>query len=289
MAALREIKTRIASINNTLKITSAMKMVASAKLHKVQSVAAALAEYEHRLSEIASALCSDPEIALTSSLVVPHEKKQHAVVIAFSSDTSLCGNYNANAIRTLRRQMGILRKKGFGRITVYPIGEKIAQAANKAGYKVNTDFKELAGKASYDIMSQLADRLMNEYTAGSVDEVYLVYNHFHSMGKQEPQADLLLPLTFADIGIEGATDIQSDYIYEPAAAELLNELLPYTLRTQLYEVLLDSSTAEHAARMVAMQTATDNARELLDDLSLTYNKQRQQAITEELADTAQPN
>lgn len=293
MASLKEIKARITSVQSTLKITSAMKMVASAKLHRVQSVAAALAEYEKRLMNIASALCNDPDAVAASPLAATRETTHRAVVIAFSSDGSLCGAFNANAIRAMIQQINTLREEKFSEITVYPVGEKIALAAHKAGYDVCDDFRHIVGGSSYNQAASLAQRLMDQYIAGSVDRVCLVYNHFHSMGKQISQQEIFLPADFSTVRNAAMTSTsepkqtQSNYIYEPDAGELLTQLLPYTLRTRLYEVLLDSNTAEHAARMIAMQTATDNAQELLGELTLTYNKRRQQAITDELADITQ--
>lgn len=292
MASLKEIKSRIASVNSTLKITSAMKMVASAKLHRVQSKAEALAGYEHRLSQIASGLLGSGEDAIAAfPLSMPHKTMRNAVIVAFSSDGSLCGSFNANAIRVMEQQMKTLLEEGAERVTVYPVGEKIAQAAHKLGYETCDDFRHLAGAPSYDRAAELAGRMMELYTSGAADRVCLVYSHFHSMSKHEPRSEVYLPLNPADMradsGADGNTD--TDYIYEPEAAQLLREILPYTLRIRLYKTLLDNGISEHSARMVAMQTATDNARELLDELSLDYNKRRQQAITDELADIAGTN
>lgn len=282
MAALKEIKARIASVQSTLKITSAMKMVASAKLHRVQATALALAEYERGLSQIAAALTAASETKGASPLLSPHDKNEEAVVVAFSSDGSLCGSFNANAIKAMAQQVEMLRADGFDRVTVIPVGEKIAQAVDKAGYDANERFHSLVSKPTYGDVALLADLLMAEYTAEKVDRVVLVYNHFHSMGHQTPVQQTFLPITMP--GGEGVFDYVPEYICEPKTETLLAALLPYTLRARLYAVLLDSVTAEHAARTVAMQTASDNASELLDDLSLTYNKRRQQAITDELAD-----
>ena len=284
MAALKEIKARIASVNNTLKITSAMKMVASAKLHRVQSAAAALAEYDKRLRGIAAALGGAAAKKVSSPWLVPHEKRDHAVVIVFSSDGSLCGGFNNNVIRALQHGVEELLRDGYAAVTVYPIGEKVAQATVKAGFQVCDDFRTLASEAQYGRCAELADRMMAEYREGKVDSVMLLYNHFFSMGRQAPEQSRFLPM---ELPQAAAAEAAPDFIYEPGAAELMTQLLPYTLRTRLYEVLLDSSVAEHAARMIAMQTATDNATELLDELRLTYNKRRQQAITDELADITQ--
>lgn len=288
MAALKELKARIASVQSTLKITSAMKMVASAKLHRIQASMEALAEFEHRYSEIVAALCSDPDVTTASPLTLEHPAKTRATVLAFSSDSSLCGSFNANVIRQLAQTVAKLHEEGFNEITVYPVGEKIAQSAAREAYDCRMDYRHLAGKHSYDGTVPLADILMEEYLAGRTDMVCTVYNHFFSMGHQAPVVEQILPFkdeSLANAGRESA----NDYILEPDADELLATLLPYSIRTRIYRTLLDSITAENAARMIAMQTATDNAQELIDELSLEYNKRRQQAITEELADITQGN
>lgn len=282
MAALKEIRARIASVRSTLKITSAMKMVASAKLHRVQATSSALSEYERRLSAITTALCTSPDLKIESPLMLPHDERERAFVVTFSSDGALCGAFNANAIRALARQVAALRAEGFAAVTVFPVGEKIAQAAVKAGYDVDDRFRALASHSSYEEAAAFADFLLEEYIAGKADRVVLIYNRFRSMGRQIPVQENFLPMVASPSDVQ--PDAVSEYICEPEAGKLVAALLPYALRTRLYSVLLDSRTAEHAARTVAMQTATDNATELLDELSLTYNKRRQQAITDELAD-----
>ncbi len=202
------------------------------------------------------------------------------MVVAFSSDGSLCGSFNANAVKALAQQVERLRAEGFDRVTVIPVGGKIAQAAAEAGYDTDGRFRTLVSNPVCEGAAALADTLMAEYAAGEADRVVLVYNHFRSMGRQTPVQEMFLPLP---AGEEQPGPVP-EYICEPGAEALLAALLPQTLRARLYSVLLDSITAEQAARTVAMQTASDNAAELLDDLSLTYNKRRQQAITDELAD-----
>ena len=282
MAALKEIKSRIISVRSTLKITSAMKMVASAKLHRVQAKAAALTEFEKTLSKIAAGVDGRVAEQVVSSWSAPHKSVQNVAVVAFSSDGSLCGSFNANVIRLLHNVVEQLKKEGVGQITVYPVGEKIAQAAHKAGYDTCDDFRAMAAAPQYAQMAELAQRLMSMYASGKVDKVCMVYNHFHSMSRQEPRNEVFLPMENA--GSEQNGIDTTDYILEPEAVKLQQELLPYLLRIRMYAVLIDSATAEHAARTVAMQTASDNAQGLLDELSLLYNKRRQQAITEELTE-----
>lgn len=289
MAALKELKERIASVQSTLKITSAMKMVASAKLLRVQSSMEALSEYERRFSDIVAALVSDPDVEVASPLTLEHGEKRRACLVALASDSSLCGAFNANALREAVSAVEELLAGGFSRVTVYPIGEKMVQgmgryaAARGENVDICLDYRHLVGKHSFDGIIPLADRLMEDFLAGRCDRVCISRCHFHSMGRQVPMREQLLPFNrVSRANVDRTTAV--DYILEPAPDTLLDALLPSSIRIILYNALLDSITAENAARMVAMQTATDNAEELSDDLTLEYNKRRQQAITSELAD-----
>ena len=289
MAALKELKERIASVQSTLKITSAMKMVASAKLLRVQSSMVALSEYERRFSDIVAALVSDPDVEVASPLTLEHGEKRRACLVALASDSSLCGAFNANALREAVSVVEELLAGGFSRVTVYPMGEKMVQgmgryaAARGENVDICLDYRHLVGKHSFDGIIPLADRLMEDFLAGRCDRVCISRCHFHSMGRQVPMREQLLPfnrVSRANVDRSAAVD----YILEPSPDTLLDALLPSAIRIILYNALLVSITAENAARMVAMQTATDNAEELSDDLTLEYNKRRQQAITSELAD-----
>lgn len=289
MAALKELKERIASVQSTLKITSAMKMVASAKLLRVQSSMEALSEYERRFSDIVAALVSDPDVEVASPLTLEHGEKRRACLVALASDSSLCGAFNANALREAVSAVEELLAGGFSRVTVYPMGEKMVQgmgryaAARGENVDICLDYRHLVGKHSFDGIIPLADRLMEDFLAGRCDRVCISRCHFHSMGRQVPMREQLLPFNrVSRANVDRTTAV--DYILEPAPDTLLDALLPSAIRIILYNALLDSITAENAARMVAMQTATDNAEELSDDLTLEYNKRRQQAITSELAD-----
>ncbi len=286
MAALKEIKARIASVGNTLKITSAMKMVASAKLHHVQSESEALSVYERQLSGITEALFRYAgEEEITSPLTQPHKELRRVVVVAIASDGSLCGGFNAEAMRELERRVAALHEEGFARVEIWPVGEKMVSYVRKRGFLFDDTFRALSGHHDYAGAERLADRLMKDYAAGRLDRVVMVYNHYVSMSRQTPCSEILLPLEPRHTTDAGVPD--ANYLCEPSPRELLESLLPLAVRTRIYEVLLDSATAEHAARTVAMQTASDNAQDLLDELTLFYNKQRQQAITNELADIGQ--
>ena len=285
-------------MQSTLKITSAMKMVASAKLLRVQSSMEALAEYERHFSDIVAALVSDPDVEVASPLTLEHGEKRRACLVALASDSSLCGAFNANALREAVAAVEELLADGFSQVTVYPIGEKMVQGmsryvaafAKKSSYAgehgsvdICPDYRYLVGKQSFDGIVPLADMLMRDFLAGRCDRVCIARCHFHSMGRQVPMREQLLPFNrVSRANVDRTTAV--DYILEPGPDTLLDALLPSSIRIILYNALLDSITAENAARMVAMQTATDNAGELSDDLTLEYNKRRQQAITSELAD-----
>jgi F-type H+-transporting ATPase subunit gamma len=201
----------------------------------------------------------------------------------------LCGAFNSQIIRAAQATVASLKQGGVESVSVWPIGEKMAQAAAKWGCEVCNDYRNISSQLSSNAAAVIAQRLMEEYESGKADKICIVYNHFHSMARQEPTEVLFLPFDISTMkgGDSAAAVVAEDYICEPTKGEIFAALMPYMLRCRMYALLLDSSTAEFAARTVAMQTATDNAQDLLDELKLGYNKQRQQAITAELADIAQ--
>ena len=285
MASLKEVKGRIATVNNTRKITSAMKMVASAKLHKAQGAIANMLPYEHRLHGLLTNLLSGGEVLLWNT---PREVKRVALVV-FSSNSSLCGGFNANVIKQAIAWLEEHKTIGTENILIYPVGKKVADALQKHGYTVQGNFQQMADKPSFAEASTLAQKLMDMFARGEVDRVELLYNHFKSTASQILTHEVYLPFATShpdDRREEGSREHpqETDYILEPSREELLSMLLPKVLRMKLYTVLLDSNASEHAARTMAMQIATDNADDLLQELTLMYNKTRQQAITNELLD-----
>ena len=278
MASLKEVKGRIATVNNTRKITSAMKMVASAKLHKAQGAITNMLPYERRLHGLLTNLLGGSEVLVWNT---PREVKRVALVV-FSSNSSLCGGFNANVIKHATQWLDEYQSLGKENILLYPVGKKVADALSKMGYAVQGNFQHLADKPSFAEAAELAQGLMNLFTRGEVDRVELLYNHFKSTASQILTREVYLPMQTSGNTIEGKEDM--DYILEPSREELLATLLPKVLRMKLYTVLLDSNASEHAARTMAMQIATDNADDLLQELTLMYNKTRQQAITNELLD-----
>ena len=284
MASLKEVKGRIATVNNTRKITSAMKMVASAKLHKAQGAITNMLPYERRLHGLLTNLLGGSEVLVWNT---PREVKRVALVV-FSSNSSLCGGFNANVIKHATQWLDEHQALGKDNILIYPVGKKVADALSKMGYAIQGNFQHLADKPSFAEAAELAQGLMNLFTRGEVDRVELLYNHFKSTASQILTREVYLPMASEVCHPERSEGSrihqETDYILEPSRKELLATLLPKVLRMKLYTVLLDSNASEHAARTMAMQIATDNADDLLQELTLMYNKTRQQAITNELLD-----
>jgi len=278
MASLKEVKGRIATVNNTRKITSAMKMVASAKLHKAQGAITNMLPYEHRLQELLTHLLGSDGV--TSYYTIEREVKRVALVV-FSSNSSLCGGFNANIIKQASTWLDAHKPLGKDNILIYPVGKKVADALIKQGYAVQGDFQHMADKPSFADASVMAQELMDLFAREEIDRVEILYHHFKSTASQILTHEVYLPMG----NFETATSSEEvDYILEPSREELLTMLLPKVLRMKLYTVLVDSNASEHAARTMAMQIATDNADDLLQELTLMYNKTRQQAITNELLD-----
>lgn len=331
MVSLKEIKGRIASVGNTRKLTSAMKMVASAKLHKAQGVIEHLAPYQEELQRLLGQLLQQTEGVVHSPLVRRRPVRRVAVV-AFASNGSLCGGFNANVQRRLAAMVEEYRPLGVENLQVYVIGKKVADEVRKWGIRSvdsvpqpvgleaagkcaptgekrgGLGLEALAEKPTYEGATALVQTLVDAFLRGEIDRVELLYPHFQSTASQPLVRETYLPMSPEAIlsgttsSERGAVAVSSetvrreassgtsspqpvaDYLVEPSAPELLQELLPKVLRLKLYTVLLDSRTAEHAARTLAMQTATDNADAMLQDLTLQYHKSRQQAITNELLD-----
>ena len=280
MASLKEVKGRIATVNNTRKITSAMKMVASAKLHKAQAAITNMLPYEQRLHRLLTNFLNGEEVLSCYTNV--KEVKRIALVV-FSSNSSLCGGFNANVIKHTHQWLDEHQALGKDNILIYPIGRKVADAMIKQGYEVQGDFQYMADKPSFAEASALAQELMDKFERGEVDQVEVLYNHFKNTASQILTHEVYLPIPIK-ASEEIAPKEETDYILEPSREELLQMLLPKVLRMKFYTILLDSNASEHAARTMAMQIATDNADDLLQELTLMYNKTRQQAITNELLD-----
>lgn len=285
MASLKEIKTRISSVQSTLKITSAMKIVASTKLKRAQVAIQKMLPYERQMNRILTHFLSAEEGNIESPYV-QKKKKKRVAVIAIASNSSLCGGYNSNIIRSTEQRLKEYEPFGRDNVTIYPIGRKLAQELKENTYTVVNNYMQIGEKPSFSEASQLAQHVMDLFVKNQIDEVELVYMHFKSTGVQILTDEVYLPLQLSDLiqkDREG-NQYNSNYIFEPSKKDILINLLPEYLRLKMFTVLLDASASEHAARTVAMQQATDNGNDLLQDLNISYNKSRQQAITNELLD-----
>lgn len=291
MASLKEVKTRINSVKSTRKITSAMKMVASAKLHKAQGAIENMLPYQKKLNKILTNFLS-ADLPIESPYVQEREVKRVAIVV-FSSNTSLCGAFNVNVIKMMMQTIGEFRTLGQDNILIFPVGKKVDEAAKRMGFKPQEVSPTLSDKPTYQEAAELAHRLMDLYVAGEVDRVEIIYHHFKSMGVQILLRETYLPINLTNVVSEEdrenkeevqENEIANDYIIEPNAEELIASLIPTVLSQKIFTAAVDSNASEHAARTLAMQVATDNANELIQDLTKQYNKSRQQAITNELLD-----
>ncbi|EKU92716.1 F0F1 ATP synthase subunit gamma [Bacteroides oleiciplenus] len=288
MGSLKEVKNRINSVKSTRQITSAMKMVASAKLHKAQGRIENMLPYQQKLNEIlTNFLSTDATFESPYTEVRPVVR---VAVVVFSSNSSLCGAFNANVVKMLGEVLEEHKSLGKENILIYPVGKKVEMAVKKLGYTPQGSYQEMAEKPSYVQAYELAALLMHEFVEKQIDRVELIYHHFKSMGSQILTREEYLPIDLSKVEATAATEgsgkrgFQNDYIVEPSVGQLIADLLPKVLSQKLFTVLQDSNASEHAARTLAMQTATDNANELIQDLTKQYNKSRQQAITNELLD-----
>ncbi|OIP81503.1 MAG: ATP synthase F1 subunit gamma [Porphyromonadaceae bacterium CG2_30_38_12] len=277
--SLKEIKSRIQSVKSTEKITSAMKMVSSAKLRKAERAVANFLPYKQGMNKIL-------ENYLQNELDTPSPYAQirdikHVAVLVFASNSSLCGSYNANLIKRLQQSIKTHRDVRKEDVIVYPVGKKAMQACVKLGLECAGDYQHIANNPTFDEVAALADSIMQLFLNKEIDRVKMIYYHYASKGSQQLVADTFLPV---DLGVSDTKGIQSDYIIEPSRSEVIEALIPMVLRLRVFGAALEAYASEHAARTMAMQIATDNAGDLLQELSLQYNKSRQQSITNELLD-----
>ena len=277
-----------------------MKMVASAKLHKAQGAIENMLPYQKKLNKILTNFLS-ADLPIESPYVKEREVKRVAIV-AFSSNTSLCGAFNANVIKMLLQTVGEYRTLGQDNILIFPIGKKVDEAVKRMGFQPQETSPTLSDKPTYQEAADLAHRLMGMFVSGEIDRVEIIYHHFKSMGTQILLRETYLPIDLTHIideeeqnkeqmneeqkdkGKAERREVANDYIIEPNAEELIANLIPTVLSQKLFTAAVDSNTSEHTARTLAMQVATYNANELIQDLTKQYNKSRQQAITTELLD-----
>jgi F-type H+-transporting ATPase subunit gamma len=275
MANLKEIRNRITSIKSTMQITSAMKMVSAAKLKKAQDAITAMRPYSSKLTELLQNLSATLDSDAGGAYATQREVSK-VLLVAITSNRGLCGGFNSSITKRVVRT--IEENYSGTSVDIFSIGKKGGDVLSKA-HNVVASRNELFDDLTFDHVALVAEELMEMYVDGAYDKIEIVYNQFKNAATQIPQLEQFLPIK----PIEGGdANVNSDYIFEPSKEEIVEALIPKSLKTQLYKALRDSFASEHGARMTAMHKATDNATDLRDDLLLTYNKARQAAITNEI-------
>ena len=287
MSTLRELKSRIGSVASTQKTTSAMKMISSAKMHKFTSQVQRMLPYRNMVqSVIGHLLATDVEF---SSVLISEREVKHVALVVFGSDDGLCGAFNINVLKFLLRTVE-QERENLGKdvaITVIPVGKKISKALNGVKHRdfniETVDYMNTRSTANQ--LHEFTDMLKTRFVDQVFDRVNLVYMHYHSTSRQIPQSDQMLPVSYQALA-ESAdkSAASSPCLFEPDANSIFNSVLPLYIRSMMQEVFTESSASEQASRVMAMQTASVNAKDLLETLNLEYNKLRQQSITTELLD-----
>ncbi len=275
MATLRDIQRRIRSVQSTQKITRAMKLVAAAKLRRAQERIVSARPYAAKMAELLGNLVSGSDEAVHPLLEQREGPRRQIVII--TADKGLAGAFNSNIIR---RSLDLIRESSAADLTLVVVGRKARDFYRRRPYTVKRDLIGFWDRLAYSHACELADFFMHQYLEGEVDEVWLLYNEFRSVAVQRPVRMQLLPIPRTEAHAAESVD----YIYEPGPEEILGELLPRHVRMQVYRALMESAAGEHGARMTAMEAATANAKEMIEVLTIQYNKARQEKITKELLD-----
>ena len=274
MANLKEIRNRIASVSSTMQITSAMKMVSAAKLKKAQDAITAMRPYADKLTELLQSLSASLDADSGNKFSTQREVKK-VLVVTITSNRGLCGAFNSNIIKESYKLAN--EKYANREVSFLTIGKKAKDALSKK-YNVIENHSAIYDDLTFDNTAEIAQMLMDKFVDSDFDKIELVYNKFKNAATQIIMHEQFLPI----VPVENASNVKVDYIFEPTKVEIVETLIPKSLKTHLYKAIRDSFASEHGARMTAMHKATDNATELRDQLKLTYNKARQAAITNEI-------
>jgi F-type H+-transporting ATPase subunit gamma len=274
MANLKEIRNRITSIGSTMKITSAMKMVSAAKLKKAQDAITAMRPYANKLTELLQNLTATLDSDAGGEYSTQREVSK-VLLVAITSNRGLCGGFNSSIVKKTRKTIETNYKDCT--VDIFTIGKKGSVLSKE--YTIIENNNEIFDALTFDNVAEIAVHLMQLFADGSYDKIELVYNQFKNAATQIPTVEQFLPIAPVE---DAAANANLDYIFEPSKEEIVLELIPKSLKTQLYKSIRDSFASEHGARMIAMHKATDNATDLRDELLLTYNKARQAAITNEI-------
>ena len=272
MANLKEIRNRIASVSSTMQITSAMKMVSAAKLKKAQDAITAMRPYANKLTELLQNLSATLDADSGSKFSEQREIK-NVLIVAITSNRGLCGAFNSNIIK----RATAVAESYDAKVSIVAIGKKANDALSK-NFEVISNQSPVFDDLTFDNVAAIAEMLMEQFESKAFDKIEVVYNKFKNAATQEIMTEQFLPI----VPLDSASNSNQDYIFEPSKEEIVETLIPKSLKTQLYKSIRDSFASEHGARMTAMHKATDNATELRDQLKLTYNKARQASITNEI-------
>lgn len=283
MASLKEIRERRASVASTRQITSAMKMVSAAKLKKAQDAIVQFRPYAEKLQEILASVGDSIKDDEDNQYAVQREKER-VLLVLITSNRGLCGAFNSNAIKaTITRALTLFDRQMMARqVDFITIGKKGADFLKKKGYNVVFDGSQIFDQLNFERVAQVADMIMDLFIQGEYDHVDVIYNQFKNAGNQILTEEQFLPIKVEEMVDEQGKASFMDYIFEPSKEYIVQELIPRSLKLQFYKAILDSHASEHGARMTAMHKATDNATELLKELSLQFNKARQASITNEI-------
>ncbi|WP_267402909.1 MULTISPECIES: ATP synthase F1 subunit gamma [unclassified Chryseobacterium] len=276
MANLKEIRGRISSISSTMQITRAMKMVSAAKLKKAQDAIVMLRPYSEKLQELIENVNSSSDPDQVSVYAQKREVKR-VLFIAVTSNRGLAGAFNSSIVKELNIQF---QNNAQYEVEVLPIGKKAFDAVRKTR-TVYANASSVFDNLNFDAVAHVTEGVMKSFTEGKFDEVYVIYNKFVNAATQEVTTEKLLPISMEEVDTT-EPQVETDYIFEPNKAEILDNLIPKSIKTQVFKAILDSVASEHGARMTAMHKATDNAQALKNDLVIFYNKARQAAITNEI-------
>ncbi|MDP1813004.1 MAG: ATP synthase F1 subunit gamma [Leadbetterella sp.] len=280
MASLKEVRNRITSVNSTMQITKAMKMVAAAKLRRAQDRIIQMRPYAKKLNELIAQVSQGTEVGASSPYTQVREVK-NVLIVMVTSDRGLCGAFNTNVIKAavafINENYSVQLEKG--NISVLSLGKKGSEAFTRRGIKVDNEFTDIFQRLSFDTAKEAAEKVMAAFAEGTYDEVVLVYNEFKNVATQIIRTEKILPLVSEES--EEKTS-NTDYIFEPSEEEIILELIPKAIKLSVFKAVLDSNASEHGARMTAMDKATENGGELLKALKIEYNRSRQAAITKEI-------
>ncbi len=278
MANLKEIRNRIASVSSTMQITSAMKMVSAAKLKKAQDAITAMRPYSDKLTELLQSLSANLDKDSGSKFSEEREVK-NVLIVSFTSNRGLCGAFNSNI---LKQSISLAENTYAGKkVDFITIGKKANDFIGK-NHTIVANHSSVYDDLTFDNVALIAEYIMEQFSNGTYDKIELVYNKFKNAATQIVITEQFLPIVPMEMDGKDEATSNIDYIYEPSEKEIVEQLIPKSLKTQLYKSVRDSFASEHGARMTAMHKATDNATELRDQLKLTYNKARQAAITNEI-------